>query len=223
MNKNKSGSSRINMNLFNDHEILSLIFKDINKKIDSAVAKFSESLVDFQVAKIHIGYIGNLKLITGAGKISDFTTLTLEARTFTIKVEDKSKIQPITKTIEQFRGLTVSQGEDKNTLKVTIPNPTEELREKFIRDMKEHGRQYLDQINNIRRDSITAIEKECKAKEQKKKDNKRKDSESGSINGISEDEVKSAKAIVEQIKDKSLDLINSFMVKWEHDIIKAVK
>jgi ribosome recycling factor len=222
MNKNKSGGGKINVNFFNDHEILSKIFADLNKKMDNAITKFSESLIDFQVAKVHIGYIGNLKLITGAGKVSDFATLTLEARTFMIKIEDKSKIQAITKTIEQFRSLTVSQGNDKNTLKVTIPDPTEELREKFIKDMREHGRQYLDQINNIRRDSITAIEKEYKAKEQKKKDKKDsgKDSSGG---GISEDEMKTAKTIVEQIKDKNLETINNLMNKWEQDIKKAVK
>jgi ribosome recycling factor len=222
MNKNKNSSGKINLNLFNDHAILSTIFKDINKKMDNAITKFSESLLDFQVAKVHIGYIGNLKLITGAGKVSDFATLTLEARTFTIKVEDKSKIQPITKTIEQFRGLTVSQGGDKNTLKVTIPDPTEELRERFIKDMKEHGRQYLDQINNIRRDCISMIEKECKAKEQKKKDKKDSGKDSSS-SGISEDEMKTAKTIVEQMKDKNLETINSLMNKWEQDIKKAIK
>lgn len=222
MNKNKSGGGKVNVNFFNDHEILSKIFSEINKKMDGAVAKFSESLVDFQVAKIHIGYIGNLRLIGGNGKISDFATLTLEARTFTIKVEDKSKIQPITKTIEQSRGLTVTQGGDKNTLKVTIPDPTEELRDRFIREMKEHGRQYLDQINNIRRDGIASIEKEYKAKEQKKKDNKKKDS-SESGGGISEDELKTAKVIVDQIKDKNLDTINNLMNKWEQDIKKAIR
>ena len=108
-------------------------------------------------------------------------------------------------------------------LDVTIPDPTEEVRERFIKDMKEHGRQYLDQINNIRRDSISAIEKEYKPKEQKKKDNKKKDSDDNSSSGISEDEMKNAKAIVEQIKDKNLDIINSLTTKWEQDIRKAVR
>ena len=222
MNKNKSGGGKININLFNDHAILSKIFADLNKKMNNAIEKFSESLLDFQVAKVHVGYIGNLKLRTGAGNISDFATIILNARTFKIKVEDKSKIQAIIKTVEEARSLTVSKMSDRE-LDVTIPDPTEEVRERFIKDMKEHGRQYLDQINNIRRDSISAIEKEYKPKEQKKKDNKKKDSDDNSSSGISEDEMKNAKAIVEQIKDKNLDIINSLTTKCEQDIRKAVR
>ncbi len=223
MNKNNKGGAKVNVNMFNDHKILGKIFADANKKMDTAIERFKESLIDFQVSKINIGYIGNLK-IQGGGKISDLAELTLENRVFTIVVHDKSKISIITKTIEQMRKLNASQGGDKNTLKVTIPDPTDERRNEVIKEMKEFARQYNDQINTIRRDYIALIEKEYKPKDQKKKDNKKKnDSDENSGGGISEDELKSAKAIIEQIKDKNLDLITSFANKWEEDIKKALK
>jgi ribosome recycling factor len=217
MNKGKSSGAKLKDNMFKDHEVLNKIFTDFSKKIDSICVKCEEDLLSFQVTKINQGYIGNLFLHDGSGIISSVASISLENRTFSLVVHEKNKISSVTTTIEKARGLSVSK--DGNVLRIIIPDPTEERREKVIKEMNEHSLRYITQINSDRSKVIDIL----KDIESKQKQNKKKKDSSSDAFGVSEDDLKKAKELVEQIKNEKLEKLNASLTRHGSDIKKGAK
>lgn len=203
MNKNKS---KINLNLYKDKEVLYSIFEEFNKKKQNLIDHYKEDLDSFQVSRINAKYIGNLYVDGDSSKqISKIANINIENRTFIITVHDKKNVNPIIKTIEVMRSLSASLGENKNIVKVTIPDPTEERREHVIKEMKIRTEDYKTNIQNIRRDLLNDLEKKKKGKL------------------ITEDELKQGKNILESLKEDGLGEIDDLFSKQEKDIRKAIK
>lgn len=202
----KSGKTKINLNLYKENKCLCEVFEDFEKRFNNLLGKYKDDLDSFQVSRINIGYIGNLCVDGENSKqISKIANCNIESRTFVITVHDKKNVNSVIKTIEQMRGLNASQGEQKNIIKVVIPDPTEDRREQVIKEMKLRVEEYKNQIQNIRRDLINDLEKKKKSKV------------------LSEEDLKTGKNILESLKENSLYDLEDLFAKQERDIRKALK
>jgi ribosome recycling factor len=213
MNKNKSSGAKINKNVFVNHPVFGKILSDFEKRITFCFQKMEEELLSFQVTKINLGYIGNIHIASANTKVSDLANLSLENRTFTLIVHDKTKISQVSKSIENERNLVVSQGNEKNILKISIPDPTEEQRTRVAKEMRSACEKYIQQVNNIR----TEVLKECDKLEKAQKDAKKKKDAASSL-GISDDEIKMFINLVNQTKDEKIQLMENLLNKQEKDI-----
>lgn len=199
--------SKVNINAYRDDPILSKIFTDYETKGKNAIAKYKEDLNNYQVSKLNIGYMGNIYIDSShSTRISHIANVSLENRTFYIAVnEPKKYLNTIIKAILQEKKLNASLGDEKNIVKVTIPDSTEERRNEVIKEMKARADEYKMQINNIRRDVISDLDKQKKNK------------------AVSEDAHKTAKNIIDSLKDQYLAEIDILCIKQESDIRKAIK
>jgi ribosome recycling factor len=203
MNKQKE---KINLNLYKDNKVLFSVFEEFNKKFENLLNYFKEDLESFQVSRLSPKYIGNLFCDGDQSKqISKIANISIENRTFIITAHDKKNANPIIKTIEQMRSLNASLGDQKNIVKVVIPDPTEERREYVIKEMKIRTEDYKGQIQNFRRDLLNDLEKKKKAKT------------------ITEDDFKTGKKILESLKENALIDLDELFSKQERDIRKAIK
>jgi ribosome recycling factor len=203
MNKQKA---KINLNLYKDNQTIYSVFEEFNKRFENLLTHFKEDLDSFQVSRVNPKYIGNLFCDGDHSKqISKIANISIENRTFIITVHDKKNVNPIIKTIEQMRCLNASLGDQKNVIKVVIPDPTEERREHVIKEMKIKTEDYKAQIQNFRRDLLADLEKKKKAKV------------------ITEDDLKTGKNILESLKENALIDLEDLFSKQERDIRKAIK
>ena len=189
-----------NIDLYKAQPILFQLFTRFSKGLDGLLISLSEEINYFQVNKIQIDYLGHLNLLDGNEKINTIADCILDNRTFFITVHDKRNIQQIIKTIEQKRKLACSLGDEKNIIKVSVPDPTEERRVQVIKEMKTCFENYTLKVNNLRRDFMNELDKERKSKT------------------ISEDEFKDAKTILSNLNDESLFKFNNLFQKRERDI-----
>ena len=201
---NKKVKVKVNLNLYDKK--LKDIFDKFSKHTSATIGNYNSDLYNFQVIRVIPEYIGNLCIAGDRSKqVSKLATCNVEGRKFKITVHEKSNVNQIIKLIETERNLQASLGSEKNIIECTIPDPTTQRREQVIKEMKVHTENYKTQIQNLRRDMFSDLDKQKKAKT------------------ITDDEYKKAKEILEILKDNALCDIEDAFTKQENDIRKAVK
>ncbi|MGL9718115.1 MAG: ribosome recycling factor [Wolbachia sp.] len=151
----------------------------------------SASLLDGIVVNI---YGGHQKLNQVAGvSVTDNKTLS-------IKVWDISVIGEVKNAILNAN-LNLNPVVEGNTIRITLPDLTQEARERLVKLLHQFAENARVAIRNIRRDIIEEIEKMQESKE------------------ISEDDFHSAKKEIQNITDDSIKKIDSELSTKEKDIL----
>lgn len=151
----------------------------------------SASLLDGIVVNI---YGGHQKLNQVAGvSVTDNKTLS-------IKVWDISVIGEVKNAILNAN-LNLNPVVEGNTIRITLPDLTQETRERLVKLLHQFAENARVAIRNIRRDIIEEIEKMQESKE------------------ISEDDLHSAKKEIQNITDDNIKKIDSELSIKEKDIL----
>lgn len=123
-----------------------------------------------------------------------------EPRMLTVQVWDKSNIGPVEKAIRSA-GLGLNPINDGNTLRLPIPDLTEERRKELAKLAGKYAEAARIAIRNVRRDGMENL----KADEQKKE--------------ISEDERKRAETEVQKITDDAIKAADEAAAAKEKEIL----
>lgn len=123
-----------------------------------------------------------------------------EPRLLSVQVWDKSNIGPVEKAIRSA-GLGLNPINDGNTLRLPIPDLTEERRKELAKIAGQYAEKARVAIRNVRRDGMEAL----KADEGKKE--------------ISEDERKRAEADVQKLTDDMIKAADEAAAHKEKEIL----
>ncbi len=123
-----------------------------------------------------------------------------EPRLLSVQVWDKSNIGPVEKAIRSA-GLGLNPINDGNTLRLPIPDLTEERRKELAKLAHQYAEKARVAIRNVRRDGMDAL----KADETKKE--------------ISEDERKRSEADVQKLTDDFIKQADDVAVQKEQEIL----
>ncbi|HZU64550.1 MAG TPA: ribosome recycling factor [Novosphingobium sp.] len=128
------------------------------------------------------------------------TVATPEPRMLTVTVWDKSSVGPVEKAIRSA-GLGLNPINDGNTLRLPIPDLTEERRKELAKLASKYAEAARIAIRNVRRDGMEAL----KADENKKL--------------ISEDERKRAETEVQKLTDEIVKAVDEVVSAKEKEIL----
>lgn len=123
-----------------------------------------------------------------------------EPRMLSVQVWDRSNVTPVEKAIRSA-GLGLNPITDGQTLRLPIPDMTEERRKEMVKLAGGYGEKAKIAARNVRRDGMDAL----KAAEKKGK--------------ISQDEQKRLEAEVQKITDKAMTDIDAAVAAKEKDIM----
>ncbi|MCJ2185207.1 ribosome recycling factor [Novosphingobium beihaiensis] len=123
-----------------------------------------------------------------------------EPRLISVQVWDKSNIGPVEKAIRSA-GLGLNPINDGNTLRLPIPDLTEERRKELAKLAGQYAEKAKVAIRNVRRDGMEAL----KTDENKKE--------------ISEDERKRAEGDVQKLTDEQIKAVDEAYAHKEKEIL----
>ena len=124
-----------------------------------------------------------------------------EARLISIQVWDKANVTVIDSAIKKS-DLGVNPQIDGQTVRIRIPDLTEERRKELIKVLKGMGEKSKVSIRNIRRDANEDVKKLLKDKK------------------IGEDENKSLEKNIQKITDNNIENIDKILQEKEKEIIQ---
>lgn len=144
--------------------------------------------------KVKVLYYDNMCPINQVAVVS-----VLDARTLSVRPFEEKMLKNIEAAIRKENGEFAIQN-DSHTLKVILPQLTEERRKVLVKDVRDIAEKYRVRVRNIRK------EVKDKFKDLKK-------------NGISEDEIKKADDGLQKLTDKYVKLIDEGTSKKEKDLM----
>ncbi|MCB2049779.1 MAG: ribosome recycling factor [Novosphingobium sp.] len=123
-----------------------------------------------------------------------------EPRMLSVQVWDKSNIQPVEKAIRSA-GLGLNPINDGNTIRLPIPDLTEERRKELAKLAGTYAENARIAIRNVRRDGNDALKEDEKKKE------------------ISEDDRKRGEEEVQKLTDRMIKSVDEELARKEKDIL----
>lgn len=123
-----------------------------------------------------------------------------EPRMLSVQVWDKSNIGPVEKAIRSA-GLGLNPINDGNTLRLPIPDLTQERRKELAKLAGTYAENARVAIRNVRRDGNESLKEDEKKKE------------------VSEDERKRGEDEVQKLTDRMIKLIDEELARKEKDIM----
>lgn len=123
-----------------------------------------------------------------------------DARMLAVQVWDRSNVQPVEKAIRSA-GLGLNPIVDGQTLRLPIPDLTEERRKELAKLASQYGEKAKIAVRNVRRDGMEAL----KTSEKK--------------GDISQDDQKRMEAEVQKLTDKAIADVDAVCAAKEKDIL----
>ena len=122
-----------------------------------------------------------------------------EPRLLSVQVWDKSNIGPVEKAIRSA-GLGLNPINDGNTLRLPIPDLTEERRKELAKLAGQYAEKARIAIRNVRRDGMEALKADENKKEISEDERKRSETE---VQKLTDDQIKAADEVAAQ-KEKEI-------------------
>ncbi len=122
-----------------------------------------------------------------------------EPRMLTVQVWDKSKVGPVEKAIRSA-GLGLNPINDGNTLRLPIPDLTEDRRKELAKLASQYAEKARIAIRNVRRDGMDSLKADENKKEISEDERKRLETE---LQKVTDDAIKSADDVTAQ-KEKEI-------------------
>jgi ribosome recycling factor len=181
---------------------LQLIQSDTETLMNKAINHLEVGLIKIRAGKanptmldgIVVDYYGSPTPITQVGNIT-----VLDARTLSIQPWEKNMLQPIERSIIAAN-IGINPQNDGNSIRLFLPPLTEERRKELVKKCNVEGENAKVFVRNIRRDSIEQIKKLQK-------------------DGLSEDITKDAEAIVQDLTNRFIALIENHLQTKEKEIM----
>tara|TARA_Y100000591_G_C21816703_1_gene691149 strand:+ start:1180 stop:1740 length:561 start_codon:yes stop_codon:yes gene_type:complete len=176
---------------------------EISIKMDKSLSSFKKDLGTIRTGRANPSML-DLISIEAYGKkmpINQLGTITVpEPRSITIQVWDKANVTLVDSAIKKSN-LGINPQIDGQTLRIHIPQLTEERRIELVKSLKSLGEKAKISTRNIRRESNDNIKKLLKEKK------------------ISEDESKNYEKEVQKITDLNIEKIDKILLEKEKEIL----
>ena len=177
--------------------------KSHSLKMDKAIDVFSKELSSLRTGRANAAMLDLIKVDVYGQKmpINQIATITVpEPRTISIQVWDKNNVKAIDAEIQKSN-LGINPQIDGQTLRIHIPQLTEERRKDLTKVLKNLVEKGKVSIRNIRRESNDNIKKLLKEKK------------------ISEDESKDYEAQIQKNTDDNITKIEKISTDKEKEIL----
>jgi len=178
--------------------------KNYSSKMDKSIQSLKKDLSTLRTGRanstmldtIKVDVYGQMMPIEQLGTIS-----VPEARLISIQVWDKANITLIDSAIQKSE-LGINPQTDGQTIRLRIPDLTEERRKELIKVLKNMGEKGKVSIRNIRREANENLKKNLKEKT------------------ISEDENKNFEKNIQKITDTNIENIDKILAEKEKEILQ---
>ena len=179
--------------------------KELQSKMDKTIASYEENLSTIRASqanpsvlnRVTFDYWGSPTEITAVANVK-----IADAKTLVIAPYDASTLKAIEKAI-QTSDIGINPNNDGKVIRLIFPQLTEERRRELAKQVQKMGEGAKVAIRNIRRDANDDIKKQ-------KKDNV-----------LTEDDVKDAEKVVQDITDKYIKNIDALSAAKEKEIMKV--
>ncbi len=183
-------------------EDLQAIQDDSKTSMKKAIDHFEAELTRIRAGKaspnmldgIVVDYYGNPTPIGQVGNIS-----VMDARTITIQPWEKNMLQPIERSIIAAN-IGINPQNDGINIRLFLPPLTEERRKELVKKCNVEGENGKITLRNIRRDAIEQVKKLQKE-------------------GVSEDAAKEAEALIQDLTNRYINLIEKHLQAKEKEIM----
>lgn len=176
---------------------------DLERRMKGAVDSLKGDLAGLRTGRANTALLDPITVeIYGSNMpLNQLATVSVpEPRMISVQVWDKSSIGPVEKAIRSA-GLGLNPINDGNTLRLPIPDLTEERRKELAKLAGQYAEKARVAIRNVRRDGMEAL----KADEAKKE--------------ISEDDRKRAETEVQKLTDDMIKAADEAAVAKEKEIL----
>ena len=181
------------------------IHKKLEEKMDKTIAVLKDELLTIRAGRanpnmldrVMVDYYGTMTPLKQMAGVSS-----PEPRTILIQPWDKSAMGSIEKAILSS-DLGFNPTNDGNSIRINIPQLTEERRKDLIKLVAKTGEQAKVAIRNERREANEAIKKMEKTSE------------------LTEDDSKKAQDEVQKLTDSHIKMIDDMLAKKEKDIMEV--
>ena len=176
---------------------------DLERRMHGAIESFKHDLSGLRTGRANTALLEPITVeVYGSNMpITQVATISApEPRLLSVQVWDKSNIGPVEKAIRSA-GLGLNPINDGNTLRLPIPDLTEERRKELAKLAGQYAEKARVAIRNVRRDGMEAL----KTDENKKE--------------ISEDERKRSETEVQKLTDEQIKAIDDELARKEKEIL----
>lgn len=184
------------------NEEVELILEDAEDKMERSSQHLEANLAKIRAGRANVSMLDGINVdyygsITPLNQVANVNTP--DARTLAVQPWEKTMINPIEKAILAANlGLTpMNNGE---VIRINIPILTEQRRQELVKQVKTEGENGKVSVRNIRRDANDQLKKL-------------------QTEGLSEDEEKSAEALVQELTDKFSKQVDGIIDAKEKDIM----
>ena len=176
--------------------------RNISLKMDKSIQSFKKDISTLRTGRANINMLDTIKIdvygqLMPIGQLA--TVSVPEARMISIQVWDKSNISIIESGIQKSE-LGITPQTDGQTIRLRIPDLTEERRKDLIKILKNMGEKAKISIRNIRREGNEDLKKKLKDKI------------------ISEDQNKIFEKNIQKITDNNIQNIEKILTDKEKEI-----
>ncbi len=177
--------------------------KNYSLKMDKSIQSLKKDLSTLRTGRANPSMLNTIKVDVYGQlmPIEQLATISVpEARLISIQVWDKSNISLIDSAIQKS-DLGINPQIDGQTIRLRIPDLTEERRKELIKILKNMGEKGRVSIRNVRREANEDLKKNLKDKK------------------ISEDENKSFEKNIQKLTDDNVKNIDKILVEKEKEIL----
>ena len=176
---------------------------DLERRMHGAVESFKHDLSGLRTGRANTALLEPITVEVYGAMMPIVQVATISApepRLLSVQVWDKSNIGPVEKAIRSA-GLGLNPINDGNTLRLPIPDLTEERRKELAKLAGQYAEKARVAIRNVRRDGMENL----KTDENKKE--------------ISEDERKRSEAEVQKLTDEQIKAVDDVLAHKEKEIL----
>ena len=169
--------------------------KNYSSKMDKSIQSLKKDISTLRTGRANVNMLDTIKVDVYGQQmpIDQLATINVpEARLISVQVWDKANTNLIESAIQKS-DLGINPQIDGQTLRLRIPDLTEERRKEFIKILKNMGEKGKVSIRNIRREANEDLKKKLKDKI------------------ISEDENKNFEKIIQKLTDKNIEDIDKIL------------
>ena len=178
--------------------------KNYSSRMEKTITSFKKDISTLRTGRANASMLDNIKpeVYGQQMPLNQLATVSVpEARLISIQLRDKANVNIVDSSIKKS-DLGVNPQIDGQTVRIRIPDLTEERRKELIKILKNMGEKSKVSIRNIRRDANEDVKKLLKEKK------------------IGEDENKTLEKNIQKITDNNIANIDSIIQDKEKEIIQ---
>ena len=193
-----------NLELGKEFKKVSSEFKDseYSTKMEKSINSFKKDISTLRTGRANTNMLDTIKVDVYGQlmPIEQLATVSVpEARLISIQVWDKSNTVHIESAIQKSE-LGINPQIDGQTIRLRIPDLTEERRKDLIKVLKNMGEKSKVSIRNIRREANEELKKKLKEKK------------------LSEDQNKNFEKSIQKLTDNNIEKIEKILIEKEKEI-----